>query len=437
VRASFEGAGNYNGSSATASITIAKANLDVTASSPANILFGASVPVVTPSFGAFAPGDTAGNSVATLPTCGTNYTVSSPLGHYITSCSGGVSHNYDLHYIAGGFEVIDTAPTVALNAANELTVDEGSPSTFSFTITDPDPSEHWGFVTGYPTCGAGAVVGTSSINDATHTGSFQCKFPDGPATTQVKVKVIDVASVVSGEDAQTVTVKNVAPVVTFTGSNVLTGPMVFGLTGSFNGSFTDLGTADSPWVAKFAWDGVAGALTTNQTFLAIGAFAPVKPYFTSVGCAHTGTATVTDKDGGVGTASATVRVGGGAFLPPMTNQPVTDQLKNGQVLPVKVSLTDCNGAPINGLTPKIELRAGDQTDEVIDNAVATLAATSVSAADTTGQMRQSGDGTYIYNMRVNVPTNQLNMPFTVVITPSLGAGYASTITLRHKIIATK
>jgi hypothetical protein len=121
----------------------------------------------------------------------------------------------------------------------------------------------------------------------------------------------------------------------------------------------------------------------------------------------------------------------------MTNQPVTDQLKNGQVLPVKVSITDCIGAPITGLSPKIELRAGDQTDEVIDNAVDTIATVSVSAADTTGQMRQASDGTYIYNMKVNVPANQLNTPFTVVITPNIGAGYASTITLRHKITATK
>jgi hypothetical protein len=46
------------------------------------------------------------------------------------------------------------------------------------------------------------------------------------------------------------------------------------------------------------------------------------------------------------------------------------------------------------------------------------------------------DGSYMYNLRINVPSNMLNQPYTIIITPNV-AGYPSGMTLRHKIVATK
>lgn len=97
----------------------------------------------------------------------------------------------------------------------------------------------------------------------------------------------------------------------------------------------------------------------------------------------------------------------------MTNQPVTDKLKNGQVLPVKVKFTDCNGAPLTNLTPAIRLVQGDQTPQS-DDSTATITPSSVSAADTLGIMRSNGDGSYIYYMSVNIT---LNKDYTVVVYP--------------------
>jgi hypothetical protein len=131
-------------------------------------------------------------------------------------------------------------------------------------------------------------------------------------------------------------------------------------------------------------------------------------------------------------------VGTGSFLAPMTNQPVTDQLKNGQVLPVKVSIVDCYGKPILGLLPTIALKAGDQTIGVDDTTPATIAVGSVSSADADGVMRQASDGTYIYNMKVNFATNTLPVTYTVVIAPfGTGSSYPAAQTLRHRIIVTK
>jgi hypothetical protein len=415
-------------------LTITKAPLSVTASSPADILFGAPVPTITAGYSGFKNGQTAAD-LTSPPVCTTNYTVGSPLGPYTTSCTGAASPNYDFGYHPGGFNVVDTAPSVALAANNQLSGNEGTTYTYAFSITDSDPGDSWTFAATYPSCGPGnTLVGTPAINNALKTGSFQCKFVDGPSTALLKVKVKDAASVASNEDTQSVVVSNLPPAVTFTGPNVLSGLLVFGNTGSFSGSFTDPGVSDNPWVASFTWDGVADPAT--QTFAVNGSTFTAKPLFTSAGCTKVASVKVTDKDGGVGTQSKTISVGTGEFLPPMSGQPVTDKLKNGQVLPVKVRIADCNGNPIAGLSPKIELRQGDQTDGVLDDATTAITPESVSSADTTGFMRQSSDGTYIYNMRINFTNAQLNTPFTVVITPNI-LGYVSTETLRHKIMATK
>src|SRR3989440_5790180 len=117
----------------------------------------------------------------------------------------------------------------------------------------------------------------------------------------------------------------------------------------------------------------------------------------------------------------------------MTNQPVTNKLKNGQVLPVKIQITDCSGVGQNNLTPAIRLIEGDQTT-IPDDSVVQITPNSVSNADTTGVMRSSGsDGSYIYNMNVNLP---LNADYTVVIYP-YGNGATTGPTLRHVIQATK
>jgi hypothetical protein len=326
--------------------------------------------------------------------------------------------------------VTNTAPTVTLGS-NPLTANEGDTNTYSFAISDPDPADSWTFASGYPSCGVGNTLVSSSISAR----SFKCLFVDGltPAVANVvKVKVVDVHAAASTEDSQSVVVSNVAPMVTsFTTANVLSGPMVNGLTGTFTYSFSDLGTIDNPWVASFNWNGYADPVTQSLA-TQVGPF-NARPQFQTAACGVKATVKVTDKDGGYGTlASAAVNVGSGAFLAPMTNQPVTDQLKNGQVLPVKVTLKDCSGNPITGLFPAITLKAGDLTDQN-DNSLTSITPDSVSSADTTGVMRAQSDGTYMYNMKVNIT---IGTPYTVVITPTI-PGYAQTLTLRHKIIATR
>ncbi|MFL5755957.1 MAG: hypothetical protein ACJ77N_06620, partial [Chloroflexota bacterium] len=93
------------------------------------------------------------------------------------------------------------------------------------------------------------------------------------------------------------------------------------------------------------------------------------------------------------------------------------------------------GAGVSNLVPAIRLGAGDQTATPDDAVVAITVPTSVSIADTTGVMRSSGsDGSYIYNMNINIP---LNTDYTVVIYPYWTTGTPAGVTLRHVIQATK
>jgi hypothetical protein len=196
-------------------------------------------------------------------------------------------------------------------------------------------------------------------------------------------------------------------------------------------SFSDPGTLDSH-TATISWgDGSANTLNPAANVLT---FSTTHQY-TSAGCKPV-SVTLTDDDTGSATASTTASVGTGEFLAPMTNQPVTDKLKNNQVLPVKVRITDCNGNPATNLTPAIRLVEGDQTP-IADDGSDTITPPSVSTADTTGYMRLA-DGSYIYNMKVSLA--KLNTDYTVIIYPYANQTTGSlnpTVTLRHVIQATK
>ncbi|MGZ4413626.1 MAG: PxKF domain-containing protein, partial [Gaiellaceae bacterium] len=84
---------------------ITKAMLTITATGPVGILLGASVPTITPSYSGFVYGEGPSN-LTTKPTCGTDYTVGSPVGTYNMTCSGASSPNYQFTYVPGTFNVL-------------------------------------------------------------------------------------------------------------------------------------------------------------------------------------------------------------------------------------------------------------------------------------------------------------------------------------------
>ena len=199
--------------------------------------------------------------------------------------------------------VQNTAPTVTLSGLNDLSANEGSTHTYSYTISDADGDTIASVAT---SCGTnGTTTNTSNTNTS---GSFDCTFVEGPGSSTVSAQATDSGfGAAAGNNAtQTVTVNNVAPTVT------LLGPASAneGDTKSYTYSWTDPGTADT-----FPAAGNSVSCGTNGTASAV-VFTPASKSG-SFDCTWsddsgagtvTVSASVTDDDTGLGSDSKSVSV---------------------------------------------------------------------------------------------------------------------------------
>jgi MBG domain (YGX type)/Bacterial Ig-like domain (group 3)/Glycine rich protein len=101
---------NYTITYVPGTVTILPAPLTITASS-ASMIYGGSVPQITPGYAGFVNGDTA-SSLTTQPTCSTTATSSSPVGVYTSSCSSAVDPNYTITYLPGTVRVGAASQTI-------------------------------------------------------------------------------------------------------------------------------------------------------------------------------------------------------------------------------------------------------------------------------------------------------------------------------------
>jgi hypothetical protein len=96
-------------------------------------------------------------------------------------------------------------------------------------------------------------------------------------------------------------------------------------------------------------------------------------------------------------------------------------VKAGNVVPVKVRVSDCNGNPVTNRKLEIRLVQGVLDPSDTSDGSAALVE-SVSNADTTGVMRVS-DSQYIYNLSTKGLTN--NVDYTIVIKDTTSVAWAS------------
>ena len=103
--------GNYSVSNTPGSLTIGKATLTISASSP-SVNYGAAVPAITPSYAGFVNGDGPA-SLSSQPACSTTYTATSPVGSYPATCTGAADSSYTIAYVPGSVTVGQASATIS------------------------------------------------------------------------------------------------------------------------------------------------------------------------------------------------------------------------------------------------------------------------------------------------------------------------------------
>jgi hypothetical protein len=296
--------------------------------------------------------------------------------------------------------VNNVAPQVSFTSAPS-SADEGQTKTYNYSVNDPG-ADTYSVDGGYPSCGTGQelVSGSPSLSGSSgsQTGTFQCKFPDGPASPTVGISLTD-SDGASGSASQAVTVSNVAPTI----SSPLS---LSGATGTACVGGTSVGLAFSVSDPAGANDTVSGSIDWGDTQTAAFGPSPGSVTGTSVSTSHpysAGNYTIRvnagDEDGG----NATQRTGAvsleyatGAILPPF-NPDGSSIFKYGSTIPVKVQVTDCNATPVGGLSPSVVVRLIDSSTP--PNEINETSVSSTSAADTGTQMRWDPTSQqYIYNL---------------------------------------
>ena len=133
--------------------------------------------------------------------------------------------------------VTNVAPTVTFSAGNDQSVPEGQTRTYNYSISDPGQDTVTAVAT---SCDPpqGTKVPSSDTNTNT-AGSFQCTFPDGPATAVLSAAATDSDGATGATATQSVSVTNVAPTVTFSAGNDQSVPE--GQTRTYNYSISDPG----------------------------------------------------------------------------------------------------------------------------------------------------------------------------------------------------
>jgi MBG domain (YGX type)/Bacterial Ig-like domain (group 3) len=116
-------AANYTFTYVAGHLAVTPAVLTVTAPAAASMIYGATLPTLTPSYAGFLNGNTTA-SLASPATCTTTATRTSPVGSYPVTCSGAAGANYTITYVAGALTVNKAAltitapsPTMILGAA--------------------------------------------------------------------------------------------------------------------------------------------------------------------------------------------------------------------------------------------------------------------------------------------------------------------------------
>ena len=286
--------GNYGITSFTpAALTVTARPLTITANSKTKP-FGSANPPLDATYAGFVPGEGPGNLAGTL-LCTTTATASSLVANnpYPITCSGQSSTNYAITYLGGILMVTNTPPTVGVNNST-VTAMEGSTASNTGLFSDPELND--------------VVIIAASVGSVTqsagHAGAWSWSYAtkDGPAETGTVTITATDANGAYSFITFALTVNNAVPVVSIT--TPVTGTL-YTLNGTVNvsASFTDAGKYDNPHTCTINWDDgtAAETRTVSETAGSGTGTCEGSRSFSKPGV-YTIVVTITDKDGGIGTA---------------------------------------------------------------------------------------------------------------------------------------
>jgi VCBS repeat-containing protein len=304
---------------------------------------------------------------------------------------------------------VNDAPVAGAITTTNNTLLEGQSTSVTLAFSDVDIESHtctFVWSDGSPNT---VISASASATDCTASHTYGDDEP-GAADDIYSVSVTVSDGDVSASNSIGITVSNVSP-------SLNTPVFAFNpFTGVASASinFSDPGWLDTH-TATFSWgDGATtvGAISDEEHLQpdATGKFTALHTY--GLGCVATApTVTVKDDDGGTTVYTYVVSLDHYvvAFQAPIQDG-ARNIVKQGNVIPVKLQITDCAGNAVLGKTLSIGYVAGDMYDD--DDAGSLLVTESVSGADTSGMMRQV-DSKYMYNLATKTLTP--GMPYTVVI----------------------
>jgi len=173
-------AANYAISYVAGLVTVNQAPLTITASS-ATVSYGGAVPTITPSYSAFANGQTSA-VLTTAPTCTTTYTTASAAGSSpSTSCSGAAAANYAISYVAG-VVTVNLAP-LTITASSATVSYGGAVPTITPSYSGFANSQTTSVLTTAPTC-------TTSYTTASAAGSSPPTSCSGAAAANYTISYV-------------------------------------------------------------------------------------------------------------------------------------------------------------------------------------------------------------------------------------------------------
>lgn len=380
-----------------------------------NDVFPGSVGVTITKAGAWLSGGTSGPWTFTdynVPQAGT-IQITVPCGSQGTNqtmtvdlqagtSSNGKSLNPDsqhLSYVITAGQ--DDASCVQSNTAPEVTADKDS-----VTVDEGDTASNTGT---YFDADGDAVTLSASVGDLTNnndgTWSWSFDTTDGPSESQTVTVTADDGQAQSTATFD-LTVNNANPVVTASWAN---SSVACRTPATLNYGFTDAGAFDNPWAVDINWDDGSSHYTDNAVATQGNQSGQTHTY--NVPGSYTATVGVTDKDAGSGSATAVLNVLQTytvKFLQPFDGSSpsnlITNTMKSGRVVPVKVTIyDDCAQAYVTDPAKivTIFLSTGTNTGSTSD-AVETYADAGASNGNTfnfrwTSDSSAPGGGFWIYN----------------------------------------